>query len=319
MNVSTKSLPVVAIVGPTCTGKTDLAIQIAQKFNGEIIALDSRTIYQKMDIGTAKPTPQQQKQIQHHALDILEPSRFFTVAEYVEVAQAAIDDILARGKLPIACGGTGLYARALLEGIQIPPVPPQPELREQLNDYALKNGNQELHRWLGRLDPLSASRLNVNDRRRVIRSLEVVLVTGQPFSALATQVEPPFQTTWIGLKWSDRDLHQKLISKRLDKQLADGLFEEVKNLWQATEYRDILASAINYKEFVPHIDKVISLEQACKQCIQDNFQLARKQMIWFRGRPQINWLILDGLAEEERINQVLPMLSGSMKDIDFPI
>ncbi len=259
----------------------------------------------------AKPSLDQQKQIRHHALDILEPSRFYTVAEYVQVAQSAINDILSRDKLPIACGGTGLYARALLEGIQIPPVPPQPQLRMELNEYANEKGNQELHNWLGKLDPLSAKRLSINDRRRVIRALEVVLVSGEPISKLASQAQPPFRTIWIGLKWSDRTLQARLISERLDKQMADGLLEEVESLWKSIIYRDILKQAINYKEFIPYMENLVDLEICRRQCVQDNFQLARKQMIWFRARQQIHWLVLDGLVEGQQIDKILPMLSVS--------
>lgn len=303
--VSIKQL--IAIVGPTCTGKTELSLKLAEKLDGEIVALDSRTIYRKMDLGTAKPTLKQQKAIKHHALDLLDPNRFFTVSEYVQVARAAIDDILNRGKLPIICGGTGLYAQALLEGINIPPVPPQNELRQELNYFADKNSNEALHRWLLKMDAGAANRLNINDRRRIIRALEVCLVTGQPFSLLASKGDPPFHTNWLGLTWDNRLLHKKLIAERLQGQLESGLLEEVRSLWQEPQYRPILSNAVNYKEFIPYFDNTINRENACQQCIQDNFQLARKQMIWFRARPSIKWLILDDLSPKQLLQKALEL------------
>lgn len=284
---------VIAIVGPTCTGKTPLAIDLAKNLNGEIIALDSRTIYKKMDIGTAKPTPEQQKTIKHYALDLIEPLRFFTVAEYVEIAQSAINDILAKNKIPILCGGTGLYAQALLEGIQIPAVEPDIELRAELNDLAEKKGNAELHKKLSQVDPLSASRLNVNDRRRIIRALEVSIISKKPFSELASKNEPRYKVDWIGLNWQSRDLHKEIIAQRLEEHLKTGLIDEVKMLWQCPDYQSVLSNSINYKEFIPYINGEMSLNDVRFECIKSNFQLARKQMIWFRARSFINWVILN--------------------------
>jgi tRNA dimethylallyltransferase len=303
----------IAVVGPTCTGKTELSIELAKKLQGEVVASDSRTIYKKMDIGTAKPTPEQQHTIKHHALDILEPNRFFTVSEYVQIARPAINSILSAGKLPIICGGTGLYARALLEGIQIPPVPPQPDLRQELNDFAEKNSNEALYAWLNKLDSTTADRLNINDRRRIIRALEVCLVTGKPFSLLATKGDPPFQSLWIGLKWNNRSQHKELIAKRLYRQLDSGLLDEIKELWSEPKYRPLLSSAVNYKEFIPYLHKTISWEDACQQCIQDNYQLAKKQMIWFNANSSIKWLILDDSPAAALLSKALELWQSSSK------
>jgi tRNA dimethylallyltransferase len=300
---------VIAIVGPTCTGKTDLSIALAQKLNGEIVALDSRTIYKKMDIGTAKPSVEEQNKIKHYALDLIEPIRFYTVAEYIKIASDAINKISAQGKLPILCGGTGLYARALLEGIQIPAVEPQTELRAQLEELAKQKGNAEVHSKLAEIDPVTAARLNVNDLRRIIRALEVSIVSGKPFSQIAVQVEPPYQTTWIGLNWKNRDLHKKIISERLKKHLQAGLVEEVVGLWQHTNYQAVLSNSINYKEFIPYINTNQSLDEANAQCIKNNFQLARKQIMWFKTRPFINWILLDEAhSTQNTVDQSIKML-----------
>jgi tRNA dimethylallyltransferase len=299
--------PVLAIVGPTCTGKTELSIQLAKELSGEIVAADSRTIYKKMNIGTAKPTTEQQAQIKHYALDLLEPNRFFTVSEYVHAANRAIKSIQEKEKLPVICGGTGLYTRALLEGIKIPPVAPQEDLRTELNDFADKNGNEALHAWLNNLDSAAALRLNVNDRRRIVRALEVCLITGKPFSTLAEKIDPPYDTLWIGLKWTDNTKHKDLIARRLNNQLEQGLLDEVKSLWQELSYRKVLANAINYKEFIPYLEKSSSWIEARQQCIQDNYQLARKQMIWFNARHTINWLSVDELSVEQQLAKILEL------------
>ena len=300
---------VVAIVGPTCTGKTDLSIELAQMLNGEIIALDSRTIYKKMNIGTAKPTATQQNIIKHYALDLIEPDRFFTLAEYVKIAKDDIDKVISKGKLPILCGGTGLYARALLEGIQIPAIAPQPGLRKELNEFADKEGNEKLHAKLFAVDPDSALRLNINDRRRIIRALEVFLLSGKPFSQMALKVDLPFNTHWIGLNWVNRDVHKKIIAHRLEKHLQDGLIEEVQYLWQNENYQAVINNSVNYKEFIPYLNKNASLDAVQSECIKNNFQLARKQMIWFRARPFINWILLEeDYALKEITNKAKKML-----------
>ncbi len=225
------------------------------------------------------------------------------------MAKEAINIIIAQNKLPILCGGTGLYARALLEGIQIPAVKPQAELRKELDELANEKGNPELHLRLSKLDPLSASRLNVNDRRRIIRALEVSLTIGKPFSQLAVQGEPPFNTTWIGLNWQDRELHKKIIAERLQTHLQAGLVEEVTNLWQNSAYRDVLNNSVNYKEFIAYIDGTESLDEACTLCIKSNFQLARKQMMWFRARNFIKWILLDEAQSITKVtDQAIKML-----------
>ncbi|MBX9721112.1 MAG: tRNA (adenosine(37)-N6)-dimethylallyltransferase MiaA, partial [Candidatus Obscuribacterales bacterium] len=172
---------VVAIVGPTCTGKTALSLAVGRQFPAEIIGCDSRNVYKYFDIGTAKPSAEEQAEIPHHLIDVAEPQEEFTAAEFARQASKAIDDISARKKIPIVCGGTGFYARALLEGLGIPDVPPQPELREQFK-LLEENDKGSLYRKLTELDPLTATRLNANDLFRVIRALEVCIVSGKAFS-----------------------------------------------------------------------------------------------------------------------------------------
>jgi tRNA dimethylallyltransferase len=290
-------VPVIAIVGPTCTGKTSLSLQLAQKIGGEIVACDSRTIYRYMDIGTAKPTSAERSLINHHLLDVLEPKRFFTVAEYKKLGQEVIEDIFARGKTPIVCGGTGLYARALLEGISIPPVPPQPELRRSFNLLADEKGNAQLYEKLKAVDPASAERLSVNDRVRIIRALEVTLVAGKPFSTLARRSEPPFQTVWFGLSVGERSVHASLIEKRLLDQFSNGLVQEALELLAQPEFEAVLRNAVNYKEFIPYMEGKEDLATVQAECILHNMQLARKQMTWFKANSQITWFQVDEIAQ----------------------
>ncbi|PWT94512.1 MAG: tRNA (adenosine(37)-N6)-dimethylallyltransferase MiaA [Candidatus Melainabacteria bacterium] len=296
---------VIAIVGPTCTGKTSLSLQLAKSLDGEIVACDSRTIYKRMDIGTAKPSQAEQAIIRHHGIDVLEPKRFFTVAEYKELALEAINNIFERGKVPIICGGTGLYARALLEGIDIPSIPPQPQLREYLNTLASEQGNLHLHEKLKTLDPVTANRLSVNDRRRIIRALEVSMVSGQAFSALSVKGKVPFKTIWIGLCLKSRSLHKQLIVERLKAQFTCGLKNEVVGLFAEPEFGEVLRSAVNYKEFLPYMDGKENLEYVFDQCVLHNFQLARKQMTWFKANKEIRWYELDSTNQEKILSEVI--------------
>jgi tRNA dimethylallyltransferase len=305
---------VIAIVGPTCTGKTSLSLSLAKKLGGEIIACDSRTIYKRMDIGTAKPSKAEQSMVPHHAIDVLEPDRFFSVAEYKELAQAAIGDICQRGKSPIVCGGTGLYARALLEGIDIPSIPPHPELRELLNEVASEKGNAHLHDQLKKIDAVTAQRLSVNDRRRIIRALEVSMVSGKAFSQLSVKKEAPFNTIWVGLRFQERTLHKRMIVERLSNQFASGLITEALDLLAEPEFNSVLRSAVNYKEFVPYIEGKVSLEQVFDQCVLHNSQLARKQMIWFRANKGIRWYELDNLSQEEILSDVIDSFMSTAND-----
>jgi len=258
-----------------------------------------------MDIGTAKPTKIEQEMVPHHLIDVLVPDRFFSVAEYKMTATCAIDDIVQRGKVPIICGGTGLYARALLEGIDIPSVPPQPELRQKLNCEANEKGNAYLLGQLKELDPLAAQRLNSNDRIRIIRALEVSLVSGKPFSSLAGKSEPLYDTHWIGLCMQDRALHKEMIAKRLAEQIAAGLVEEMRELWAKPPFQAVLRSAINYKEFIPCIEGKESLEAVESQCLLHNFQLARKQMIWFKANDKIQWFAMDEMDQDKIFAQII--------------
>lgn len=296
---------VIAIVGPTCTGKTALSLRIAEHLPAEVVACDSRTVYRRFDIGTAKPSKTEQAAIPHHLLDVAEPDEVYTVAQYRAQAGEAIQSITARGKLPLVVGGTGFYARALLEGLVIPEVAPQPELRAQLNQFAEAEGNDALHRRLNELDPVTAERLGINDRFRVIRALEVTLIAGAPFSTLTRREDPPYDTTWIGLTVTDRAKLGDAIETRFQQQLADGLTAEVQSLYDQYGANQSVMNTVNYKEIVEHIEGKISLEEAISLCTLHNRQLARRQLIWFRANSLIRWFAVDEQSPADLASSVL--------------
>ncbi len=302
---------VLAIVGPTCTGKTALSLTLGRQLDGEIIACDSRTIYREMDIGTAKPSREEQETIAHHMLDVADPNEVFTVAQYKEQATSAIDDIHSRNKLPIVVGGTGFYARALLEGLSMPNVAPNEEFRQQLKETAARDGTPSLHQKLQSIDPESASKIGVNDQFRIIRALEVFETLGVPFSEAATRVDPPWKTVWIGLTFHDRTLLKKLIGERVQAQLDAGLLHEIKALLSKYGETQAIQNGVAYKEYLPYLKGESTLEQCIETCIQNNYQLARRQLIWFRANNSIHWFNVDQLNKEHLPQLVIDVLNVS--------
>ncbi len=292
---------VIAIVGPTSSGKTSLSIELCRRLNGEVIACDSRNIYRYMDIGTAKPTQEEMKGINHHLLDVADPDQIFTVAEFKNRGLKAIDSIFERERIPVVCGGTGLYSRALLEGLSIPEVEPNPELREELKSQADKNGNEYIHNLLKSKDPEAAEKININDRFRIIRALEVMEALSIPFSSAVKREDVPFKVIWIGLTFDNRELLKERIKERLQIQIDDGLESEVKALYSKYGKTRTLKNAVTYKQFIKYFENEISYDEAIEECERHNYQLARKQLMWFRANPEINWLkvdLVEDLAED---------------------
>ncbi len=303
---------VIALVGPTCSGKTALSLRLADSLGGEIVACDSRTVYRYFDIGTAKPSHSEMKQIPHHLIDVVDPDEPYTVAQYVESAGAAIKDIALRGRLPIVCGGTGFYARALLEGLNIPAVAPREDLRLAFNEIAEKEGNQALHDRLRLVDPATADRLHANDRFRIVRALEVYTVLGSPFSSAAGRSEPPFNCIWIALTARNRNQLYEAISKRFELQLAEGLESEVETLFQRYGPHQKLMHTVNYKELVQyHIGK-LSRQEALTEAVRHNFHLARRQLIWFNANQQIKWFFVDEMTRSALEEAVKAFLKGML-------
>jgi len=278
--------PLLVIVGPTGIGKTSLSLELALMFSGEIISADSRLFYKGMDIGTDKPSLWDRAQVRHHLVDICKPDEIMTLGQYTRAAAAAIDDVQSRNQLPILTGGTGQYVRAVVEGWQVPEVAPQIALREALE----KMGGPELSRWLTILDPKSASAIDPLNVRRVIRALEVTLVSGYPISHLQGKKPPQFDIMTIGLN-CDREILYSRIDTRVDRMIANGLVEEVRNL-RAIEYgRDLPAmSGLGYRQVYAYLDGEMDLDDCVERIKFETHRLARQQHNWFRQDDhRINW------------------------------
>ena len=283
---------IICIAGPTASGKTALAVELAKEFNGEVVSCDSMQIYRRMDIGTAKPTAEEMQGIPHHMLDICEPTEDFSVSRYTEMAAPIVDDILARGKTAIIAGGTGLYVDSLIKGNHFADVPATGH-REALEARLEAEGLEALLAQLQEVDPEAALRSQGNPRR-IIRALEVFLETGQTITAhnLRTQAIPDrYQPIWIGLDFVERkDLYDR-INRRVEVMLEMGLLKEIKRLLASGIPEKATAmQAIGYKEFVDALAGRCSLETAVAQLQQSSRRYAKRQLTWFRRNAQMNWI-----------------------------
>jgi len=291
MQPSQDSKPaLILLVGPTAVGKTEIAIQLAERINGEIVSADSRLFYRGMDIGTAKPTPQQQARVPHHLIDIAEPDENLSLADFQQKAHAAIADIQARGKVPLLVGGTGQYVRAVTQGWSPPEVQADPRLREVLEQMGNERGRNWLHDKLAQLDPAAAGGIDARNVRRTIRALEVIFSTGQRFSSQRGQVDSPYRLITIGLRRPRPELYAR-IDARIESMFAAGLLEEVKGLL-ARGYSASLPSmsAIGYRECVQVLEGRLSLEQAKQTVRRATRVFVRRQANWFKqDDPQIQW------------------------------
>lgn len=279
---------VVAVVGPTASGKTKLSIAIAEAFGGEVISADSRQIYRGMDIGTAKPSHEEMRGIPHHLIDIKNPDEPYTVAEYKQDAVAAIEAVLRGGDLPILAGGTGLYVRAVVENLAIPHVASDPELRASLEKEMSAKGLPALFQKLVALDPEAAYIVDSNNPRRVIRALEVALATGKPFTAQRKKHPPLFHFLQIGICPTPEVLRER-INTRIDAMLTDGLVAEVETLLK--KYGEAIAlDAIGYREIIGYLRGETSLVAAVALMKTNTWHYAKRQLTWFRRDKEIHWI-----------------------------
>lgn len=274
--------PLLAIGGPTASGKTDLAIHLARQLHGEIVNADSRQVYRGMDIGTAKPTPEQRAMVPHHLLDVAWPSEEFTLTRYTALAHAAIGEIWGRGKLPVLVGGTGLYVRAVVQGYRVPEAPPDPALRRELEHEAAERGPAALLARLRAVDPVAASRIDGQNVRRVIRALEVSLALGVPFSALQRR-EPPYSSLTIVLHGSRAVLYTRA-DARLQAMLDAGFEAEVAHLLDAGYDPALPAmSALGYRELAAARRGAMGREAAIEATRTHTHDFIRRQITWFRA------------------------------------
>lgn len=285
--------PIICVVGPTASGKTALAIELAKAFNGEIVSCDSMQIYRRMDIGTAKPTAEERQGIPHHMIDVADPEESFSVSRYCQMATPIVEDILRRGKTCIIAGGTGLYVDALIRGNDFAPIP-STGCRQRLERRAEAEGIQVLTQELSAVDPESVQRAQGNPRR-IIRALEVYLETGQTLTAhnLATQAIPPrFSPLWISLDDEDRQDLYRRIDLRVDLMLEQGLLEEIRSLLDSGIPESATAmQAIGYKEFIDALRGRIPMEQAVSDLKQATRRYAKRQKTWFRRNRDIHWIL----------------------------
>lgn len=267
-------------MGPTASGKTAFAVDLAEKIGGEIISADSRLVYKGFDIGTAKPTLDERKGIPHYMIDIAEPEVDYSAGLYVHEAKRIIENIQSRGKVPIIAGGTGLYINILLMNYDLPKVEPDYELRE-----ALKR-EEDLPAILAELDPETAQLIDKNDRKKLIRAIEIVKTTGKPIQRRKNN--PEYEIEWIGLNYP-RDVLYDRINRRVDLMFEAGLIDETKNLLQKHGRIPNLLYTIGYQEVIQYLDGVLTLGEAVDKLKQNTRRYAKRQLTWFRKNPAINW------------------------------
>ena len=293
---------IICIAGPTASGKTALAVELAKELNGEVISCDSMQIYKRMDIGTAKPTLEERQGIVHHMLDVAEPEEEFSVSKYCDMATPILEDIISRGKTAIIAGGTGLYMDSLIKGNDFAPIP-STGVREKLEEKAAKVGFEAMLAELRAIDPEAAER--INDTRRCIRALEVFYETGETITAhnkRTSQIPPKYEPLWLGLDFTKRsDLYER-INLRVSLMLEMGLIDEIKNLLSSGIPEKCTAmQAIGYKEFISALNGECTIEEAADSVRQSSRRYAKRQLTWFRRNPKMHWLIRDTNQSSEEI------------------
>ena len=309
----------VAIVGPTATGKSALGIALARRFRGEVVSCDSTAVYRGFDIGTDKVPPAEQRGIPHHLIDIADPTEEYSAARYARDAAAAIRDISSRGKLPIVVGGTGLYYRALTRGL-FPGPSRDTRLRARLEAIAAKRGAERLHRWLARVDAESARRVMPRDLKRLIRALEVYLLTGRPLTAHFAETQPAlpeYQVLSFALQIPAGETLER-VARRVDVQFEQGLLDEIRGLLN----RGVPESAhpftgLVYRQALQHLHGVRGEQETRELIVRENRRYARRQLIWFRKEPNLRWIHAAG-EREETLEEVARALAAMESVPDGP-
>ena len=293
MDASCKKHPVVAVVGPTATGKTALGVALAQHFSGEVISCDSMQIYKGLDVGTAKVTPEETCGIPHHGVDILTPDKPFSVADFTAMAGRLEREISARGALPILVGGTGLYVQSFLNGVRFTDEKAPAGLREQLAAELAEKGGTAMYEELRQVDPEAAAAIHPNNQVRVLRALEHYRATGKRLSeqkADSLPPERPYRSLVLGLDFPDRAALYRRIDLRVDKMLEAGLLAEAEYVWHNREAFRTAAQAIGYKEFFPYFQQTATLEVCTEKLKQASRNYAKRQLTWFRHMDGVTWL-----------------------------
>ena len=312
--------PLTILVGPTAVGKTALSIPVAQALQAEIINVDSRQLYQHMQIGTAKPTPTEQAQVRHHLLDWLAPDQTINAAAFVRAAEHALQDVRERGKHPLIVAGSGLYLQALLYGL-MPAPPAHAPLREALRTYADRYGTPALHRWLARLDPQAAADYHARDRIRIVRALEVTFLTGVPFSTHRErhrQQGPRYAYVAVGLTRCRSELHDR-IAARTEAMLAEGWLAEVRGLLDRGYDRSCHPmNSLGYRELLAYLQGRQPWPETVAAIVKATRQLAKRQLTWFRKLPHTTWLNVSGVDESAAVAQILTLVRRANGNRDNP-
>lgn len=274
---------VIAIAGPTASGKTKLAVELAKKLDGEVISADSRLVYKGFNIATAKPTTEEMEDIPHHLIDIVEPEYDYSVAEFKEDASKKINEITERGKIPIVAGGTGLYFRILLENYALPKIECKPELRAELE----KETNEDLYKELQEKDPVYAQKVHPNNKVRLVRVLEVIRTLNKPFTEAVGLKEPEYEIEWIFPQIDSRDILYERINKRVDMMVKAGIVDETKYLLKKHGRIKNLVGTIGYQEIISYLDGNCTLEEAVETLKMNTRRYAKRQLTWFRRTKEL--------------------------------
>ena len=283
--------PVLALVGPTAAGKTEVALEVAERLNAEVVSADAMLVYRGMDIGTAKPTPEQRARVPHHLVDLVDPGEEFSVARFQPLARAAIADVLGRGRVPLLVGGSGLYFHAVVDEFVFPPT--DPAVRARLEAEAAEAGLPELYRRLAAADPPAAARIQPGNLRRTVRALEVIKLTGRPFSSFRSAMDDPvsrYRLTVLGLD-PGPELLRARVAERVAAMAEAGLVEEVRRLAGRPLSRTA-RQALGYKELLDALDQGAPVAEALEAVVRRTRAYARRQLAWFRRDPRVRWSTL---------------------------
>ena len=305
MNNLRKKPKVIAIVGPTASGKTNISIQIAKILNGEIISADSRLVYKDFNVGTAKPTEEEMAGIPHHLVSIQSPSETYTVGKYKKEAEEKIKEILNKNKVPIVVGGTGFYVKALLEGLNIPDIDPDEDFRQEMENLVKNNGKEALYKKLQESDPEMAKKLMPNDSFRIIRALEVQKISGQKMSESQTISESEYDVLYCGLNAEAREFLYERINSRVLIMLEQGLVKEVETLIKKCGRTVSLLKTLGYKEICEYFDGIYTIEETIAKIQQNTRKFAKRQLTWFRANKKINWFFVDKMNSDEIIKEIV--------------
>ncbi|MEM7535355.1 MAG: tRNA (adenosine(37)-N6)-dimethylallyltransferase MiaA [Chloroflexota bacterium] len=311
---SEKQKPLIVLLGPTGVGKTALSLNLCHKFDGEIVGADSRQIFKGMEVGTAQPTAEELAQTPHHLIGFRTPDEVLTLAEYQRLAYQTIDEIHARGHVPFLVGGTALYLRGVVLGLRIPQVPPNPAVRAELEAFLEVHGREALFERLQTVDPATAAVIDGKNPRRVLRALEIVMITGKPKVELEGADPPPYQILQIGLTRERKSLYQR-IDQRVDEMVVEGLLEETTRLLDAGYVETLPAmTSLGYREMIAYLRDESTWAEAVEKVKVETHRFVRHQSTWFRKMDNIHWFDLDHPEEASADNTVAASIEALIAD-----